>query len=140
MEIFVDSDVIISSLISKSGAAYMLLRTEAVVPIISSTSQKEIEIVQDRLQINEDGFKELLQKRLKVISLPTSIGKIKEIFKKYVLDINDTHIISGAKEAKVRFLITYNLKDFKIERIREDFNIIVLTPGQILQYLRSLKL
>lgn len=38
----------------------------------------------------------------------------------------------------VRFLITYNLSDYKIERIKDELGIIIITPGQLLQYLRSL--
>jgi predicted nucleic acid-binding protein len=139
MKIFVDSDVIISSLLSSSGAAYRLLHTDAVASVISSISQKEIEIVVERLGIEKRDFTKLSQDVLEIVQLETSVVAREQIFQEYVLDINDAHIVHGAKEAEVRFLITYNLKDFKIERIKEDFNIIILTPGQFLQYLRSLK-
>lgn len=139
MKIFVDSDVIISSLLSSSGASHVLLHTDMVASLISSVSHKEIEVVLERLGIDKQAFKKLSGERLKIISLPLAIEDIKKTYEEYVLDINDAHIVSGAKEADVRFLITYNLKDFKIERIKDDFNIIILTPGQFLQYLRSLK-
>lgn len=139
MEVFVDSDVVISSLLSSSGASYQLLHTDSVTHIISSFSQKEIEIVVERLSMNKNDFEQLLKERLKVIPLSTSAATVKTKFQEYVLDINDAHIVAGAKVANVRFLITYNVKDYKIERIKDDFNIIILTPGQFLQYLRSLK-
>ena len=139
MDIFIDSDVIISSLLSKTGAAYILLHTDTINPLLSSISQKEIEIVIARLDINKNIFIDLLRENLKVVPLLTSNNDIKKKFQEFVLDINDAHIVAGAKEANVRFIITYNLKDFKIERIKDNYNIIVLTPGQFLQYLRSRK-
>ncbi len=51
---------------------------------------------------------------------------------------NDAHIVLGAKQAKGKFLVTYNIKHFLVEKIREDVGIIVLTPAFLLQYLRSL--
>ena len=64
--------------------------------------------------------------------------EIKERYKDYVEDLNDAHIVAGAAESKAHFLITYNIRDFKIEKIKKDFDIIVLTPGMFLQYLRSI--
>lgn len=139
MEVFVDSDVIISSLLSTSGASYQLLHTDSVTHIISSFSQKEVEIVIERLSINKNDFEQLVKERLKIIPLSISAVTVKTKFQEYVFDSKDAHIVAGAKEANIRFLITYNVKDYKIERIKDDFNIIILTPGQFLQYLRSLK-
>ena len=139
MNVFVDSDVIISSLISQKGAAYLLLHTDTLTMYISSLSQKEIEIVLDRLNIAKNDFKNLIEKRLQVVSLMKSVSAIKKDFQRYVGDIHDAHIVAGAKEANVQFLLTYNMKDFKIEEIKEDFTIMVMSPGQFLQYLRSLK-
>ena len=48
-------------------------------------------------------------------------------------------LVYAAVQAHVRFIVTYNQKDFRSERIKDDFRIIVLTPGQLLQYLRSLR-
>ena len=67
-----------------------------------------------------------------------TIEEVKNEYKEYVSDIHDAHIVSGAKEAKVRFLISYNLKDYNLEKIKQDLNILVMSPGQFIQYLRSL--
>src|ERR1700716_489246 len=112
MEIFVDSDVIISSLLSKVGAAYALLYTDTVIPVISSISQKELEVVVNKLNISQDSFEELLKEKCKIVPLLLSNDTVKKTFKEFVLDSNDAHIVAGANEAQVRCLITYNLKDF----------------------------
>lgn len=139
MRIFVDSDVIISSFLSQLGAAYFLLGTASLQLFISSLSKKELETVVKRLGIKGDMLKTLIENNLEVIILSEPLPKIKESFRRYVLDENDAHILAGAKAAKADFLITYNVKDFKIDKIKKDLNILTLTPGNFLQYLRSIQ-
>ncbi|MDP3998511.1 MAG: putative toxin-antitoxin system toxin component, PIN family [bacterium] len=139
MRIFVDSDVIISSFISQSGAAYFLLSTTSLQLFISSLSKKELETVVKRLGIESNMLTTLIENNLKVTMLLESLSKIKESFKQYVLDENDAHILAGARASKADFLITYNVKDFKIDKIKNDLGILTLTPGNFLQHLRSIK-
>jgi len=139
MRIFVDSDVVISSLLSQSGAAHFLLNLPSLQFFISSLSKKELEIVIERLNIRGDVLTTLIENNLEVTILSESLNEIKESFKQYVLDEDDAHIVAGAKAAKAHFLITYNVKDFKIEKIKKDLNILILTPGNFLQYLRSIQ-
>lgn len=139
LQIFLDSDVIISSLISSAGAAYLLINNVKDLELyISNLSLKELEIVIERLNIEKNLLTELVSKRLQKVDLKGSSEKIKHQYKDYVLDIDDTHIVAGAEESQVRFLISYNLRHYKLDKIKEDFGIIVLTPAQFLQYLRSL--
>ena len=135
MRIFVDSDVGISSLLSKNGAAYLLLHHSRITPVISNISVKELKIVVKRLDIKEGSLDNLLQKKFKIIKLKRTI-KVRD-FIGCVKDVNDAHIIAGAKAAKVNFLITYNIKHFEVEKIKRDFQIILMSPGNFLQYLRS---
>lgn len=138
-KVFVDSDVIISSLISEKGAAHLLLNEQESNFVISSVSREEIEKVASRLGIEQNKLQVLVKKRLKIIKLAPDLKKIKSDFKNYTSDPSDTHIIAGASRAKAKFLLTYNLKHFKRQKINEDLGIVVLTPAQYLQYLRSLK-
>lgn len=136
--IFTDSDIVISSLISQTGASNLLLHHKNVACYISSYSTTELTRVVKRLNLKEDKLKTLINERLKKVKLRETIGKIKEEYKEYTLDSDDTHIVAGAVKAKAGFLISYNLKHFKIEKIKRDFNIKVTTPANFLQYLRSL--
>lgn len=81
---------------------------------ISDLSKIEIEEVVKRLTLNLKDLKNLVHQSLK---------------------LDDAHIIAGTKKAK--FLITYNLRHFKIDKIKADLGIIILTPADFLQYLRS---
>ena len=139
MRIFVDSDVVVSSLLSQLGAAHFLLSLTSIQIFISTLSKKELETVVERLGIGSDMLATLIKNNLEVVVLSESLSKIKESFKQYVLDENDAHIVAGAKAAKAIFLITYNIKDFKIEKIKQDLGILTLTPGNFLQYLRSIE-
>lgn len=126
MKIFVDSDVVISSLISTNGAAFQLLNSKNdLIKIISNLSQKELKIVMARLNID---------KPLPILEI-INIKNIKK-YSVYSTDPNDSHIVAGADQSKSRFLITYNLKHYKIDKIKQDLKIIVMTPGTFLQYLR----
>lgn len=53
-KIFVDSDVVISSLISEKGAAYFLLNEQKSKFVISNISKIELERIVSRLGIGED--------------------------------------------------------------------------------------
>lgn len=136
MRIFIDSDVIIASLLSSKGASSQLLRANNIEHCISSVSQQELQIVTKRLNIKDKLLRHVL-KKLEVVKLPDTIEIIQEKFARYINDINDAHIVAGASAANARFLITYNVKDFIINTIKGDFDIVILTPGMFLQYLRS---
>lgn len=135
MKIFLDSDVVISSLISDKGAAYLLVNQLKVEKFISNLSISELKQVFKRLNLDPDNL-ELTTKRFEMVKLK-QVRIIKKEFEDYVSDLNDSHVVAGAFQARVKFLITYNLRHFKIDKIKEDFNIIVLTPVNFLQYLRS---
>lgn len=137
-KVFVDSDVVISSLISEKGAAHLLLNEQKSKFTISNISKIELERVASRLEIEESRLQILVKTRLKLIKLTADLKKIKNDFKNYTTDPNDAHIIAGASRAKAKFLLTYNLKHFKKQKINENLGIIVLTPAQYLQYSRSL--
>lgn len=139
LRIFVDSDVIISSLISKKGAAHFLLdeKLSKVRFFISNISLKEQKIVARRLKINEKKLQNLVKKRLVVVQLKESIGQLKKKYQVYTTDLDDAHIVAGAKKSKAKFLITYNQRHFRKDKIKKDLSIFLLTPAQFLQYLRS---
>lgn len=134
---FIDSDVIISSLLSTKGASFFLFSQTKSKFFLSSFSIKELQIVIKRLGIEKHRLDTLVKKRLKTVVLKETKQKIEEKYQNYVFDQNDAHIIAGAVTAKVKFLLSYNLRHFKKEKIKEDFKIILLTPASFLQYLRS---
>lgn len=142
MNIFIDSDVVISSLLSSHGAAYQLFHQNhsGLSFFVSNISQRELHIVINKLKIDETSLKLLIEQSFTIVHLTDTIEAIKTSYKEYVKDINDAHVVAGSHKAQVRFLITYNIKDFKAEKIKRDFDISILSPGIFLQYLRSIKI
>ena len=137
MDVFVDSDVVVSSLISHTGAAYLLLTQSLIKPIITTLSLQELQRVVVRLNIAPQLLEELVRTHCTVITLEEPMEDLQKQYEHYVFDPFDAHIVAGAKRADVRFLISYNLKHFNIDKIKEDLDIRVMTPGTFLQYLRS---
>ena len=138
IRIFIDSDVIISSLHSKSGASHALCTKTNLQTFISNISHKELKLVVKRLKISQAPLENLVKNKLKQVNLGKDLKATKSQYKAYTTDQNDTHVVAGALKANAQFSITYNLRDYKIDKIKQDFGIICLTPGQFLQYLRSL--
>ena len=138
LKVFVDSDVVISSLISSKGAAFLLLNKTANLELfLSNASRLELEQVAERLHLDKQKLKNLADKRFTTIHLRETAGKLKTKFADYVLDSNDAHIVAGAVKANVQFLVSYNTKHFKADKLKEDFHIILTTPANLIQYLRS---
>lgn len=133
--VFLDSDVVISSLISKKGAAFLLVNNKEIIKYISNISLKEIKIVVKRLKLKN--FESILV-NCEIIKIKGDLDEIKNKYNKFVTDKNDAHIICGAKVSTANFLITYNLKHFNKDLVKQSLKIITLTPALFLQYLRSL--
>lgn len=136
-KVFVDSDVIVSSIISSKGAAFLLLDQQRVYYYISNKSHAEIKKVVERMNLDKKALSKLVKEKLKITKLEQSVDKIKGKYTEFVLDENDAHIVAGAVSTRADFLITYNQRHYKIEKIKRDFQIITYTPAQLLQYLRS---
>lgn len=139
IRVFIDSDVVVSSLISTSGAAYMLLyNTQEVQLHVSNFSVLELKKVVDRLQLDSEKLQKVISTRLATVTVRQSYKDVQKEFARYVRGVDDAHIVASTKEAKATFLVSYNIRHFESEKLKQDFQIILLTPGLFLQYLRSL--
>ena len=126
----------IFSLLSASGASFAIILSPNIEKIISKSVEMEVQIVSKRHGISVNKVEQLLN-NVKLNELKLSKSKITNQYSKYVLDEHDSHVIAGAIEVNAKFLITYNLKHYNIDKIKADFGIVVLKPGNFLQYLRS---
>ena len=94
-------------------------------------------VVIQRLGLDTSKLKILTKNKLRITKLQKNIKETIKNYKNFVKDPNDAHIVAGAVETRVNFLITFNLKDFEINKIKEKFDIKIMTPGTFLQFLRS---
>ena len=134
---FVDSNVVVTSLISHKGASYYLFWTTNQNFAISTLSVKEIRAVVKRLDLDMTALENMITKRLSVTKL-TALSELREKYLPYVSDPHDAHVVAGTVASKASFLLTYNVKHFNTNIIKRDFDVITLTPAQYMQYLRSM--
>lgn len=137
IQVFLDTDVIISALLSQTGASVIVIKNPKIIKIVSKTVQKEVNEVAKRLNIDNQKIEGII-KNIRVNSLNLTKNEILAEYKKFVSDKKDSHVVAGAKRLKLRFLLTHNLKHYQVDKIKAQLGIIVLKPGNFLQYLRSL--
>ena len=137
IKVFVDSDIIISSQISNQGAAYFLLYKADLELYVSNLSLTEFMDVAKRLKIKAGRLTSLIKTRFNKVHLKENLNEMERRFNHYTNDPNDIHVVAGAVLASVDFLLTYNVRDFEIDEIKKDFNLICLRPAQFLQYIRN---
>lgn len=139
IKVFIDSDVIISSLISQTGASNIILNNPHLKTLISNFSSEELERITNKLKIDKSKLEKLLKRKLEIIKLKLDRKEIIDKYSAYTNDISDAHIVAGAKISKAKFLVTFNVKDYKVQEILQELDIRVLRPGELLQYLRSVE-
>ncbi len=135
IKVFLDSDVIISALLSTRGASFEILNNLQITKFISESIKLEIKEVSKRLGINN--FNTKLLSNLEVIKINLTKERLVENYVPFVIDQEDSHVVAGAVKAKVNFLLTHNLKHYRVNKIKDQFHIITMKPGLFLQYLRS---
>ena len=139
IQVFLDTDVIISSVLSQTGASFKLINISKVKKVISIDIAVEIAQVTKRLNIKSDKPNAILR-NVKIANLSLFSQEVLKKYNDYVYDLNDSHVIAGAHLSKSRYLITHNIKHYKVNQIKDDFGIVVARPGNLLQYLRSINL
>lgn len=132
--VFVDSDVIISSLLSQKGAAHLITQENQIIRYVSSLGIIEQKEVVKRLGLELQKHDQIITAHFNLIQANPSETTA---YSQYTNDPSDAHIIQGAVISNAHFLATYNAKDFKIEKIKKSYNIQIIAPGQLLQYLRN---
>lgn len=141
IKIFIDSDVVISSVISSKGASNIVVQNKYnhLRSFISNFSYEELNRTADKLGIDKSKMEKILKNKFKLVKLKQGKEEILNKYGNHTYDIEDAHIVAGAVEAKSKFLVTFNTKDYKADKIYQDFGIRVIVPGELLQYLRSLQ-
>lgn len=135
IKVFLDSDVVISAMLSSKGASFEIIKNLQIKKIISKAVKTEAEEVVQRLQISDTNMQQIFRK-VEVIELKLEKARVAEEFVPYVFDEEDSHVVAGALKSTARFLLTHNLKHYRTEKIKQDFDIITMKPGMFLQYLR----
>jgi putative PIN family toxin of toxin-antitoxin system len=129
-KIVIDTNVFISSLLSKKGASYKILSnidSDKFIINISVPLIIEYKSVAKRksLKISKISIDDILD----FICANSIERKIHYLWRPFLKDPKDDMILELAVESESDFIITYNTKDFKGT---EQFGIIILKPNEFL--------
>ena len=134
--IILDTYVLFAGLYSSAGASFQVLRlidAGKINPVISTTLLFEYEDVLKR----EQAKLELSSKQVDIIlDNICALSKFQEIYflwRPYLKDPKDDHVLEVAVASETKTIVTYNLKDFKGV---DKFGIKVVTPGKFLEVMR----
>ncbi len=109
IKVFLDTDVIISALLSKTGASFEIIKNPKIDKIVSTGIEREVAEVAKRLKIDRKDVKGVL-KNCKTISLGLIKKNIINKYSNHVLDKEDAHVVAGADLSESKFLLTHNIK------------------------------
>ena len=134
--IIMDTNVLFAGLYSSTGASFQILRlidNRKIIPVISTTLLFEYEDVLKR----EQSELKLSHKQVDIIldnicSLST-FQQIYFLWRPYLKDQKDDHILEVAVASKTKIIVTHNLKYFKGT---EKFGIKAIPPGKFLEVIR----
>ena len=133
--IFLDSDVIVSSLLSTTGASFWLVNQSKDRIYISQAVLTEVKSTLSKLNLPTSKIETL--KSINIVVLGLSKPRVAEEYIPYVTDPHDSHVVAGAHKTKSGYLLTHNQKHFRSQLIKQELGINVLKPGKYLQFIRS---
>jgi len=124
--------VLYAGLYSATGASFKVLRlidAGKVMPVISTALLFEYEDVLRRKQSQLAITAQQIDIVLDNICVFSEFQKIYFLWRPYLKDAKDDHVLEVAVASKVKLIVTHNIKDFKGV---EKFGIKAITPGQLL--------
>ncbi len=131
--IIMDTNILFSGLYSSTGASYQILRllnAKKIKPVISTTLLFEYEDVLKR----EQTVLKLSHKQVDIVlDNICALSKFQEIYflwRPYLKDPKDDHVLEVAVASKTKTIVTHNIKDFKGVG---KFGIKAITPGNYLE-------
>lgn len=135
-KIIMDTNVLFAGLYSSSGASYQILQLiEAgrITPIISTTLLFEYEDVLKRKQKELCLSDNQIDVVLDNICALSEFQKIYFLWRPYLKDPKDDHVLEVAVASKAKIIVTHNIRDFKGV---DTFGVTALRPGKLLEVIQ----
>jgi putative PIN family toxin of toxin-antitoxin system len=134
--IIMDTNVLFAGLYSSTGASFQILKlldARRMRPVISTALLFEYEDVLKREQI----ILELSHKQVEIIldniCAFSKFQKIYFLWRPYLKDPKDDHVLEVAVASKTKTIVTHNLRDF---RGVGKFGIKAISPGNFLEVIK----
>ncbi len=132
-KIVMDTNVLFAGLYSSSGASHQILRlidSGRVQPVISTALLFEYEDVLKRKQADLALSDNQIDVILDNICALSELQKVYYLWRPYLHDPKDDHVLELAVASATKTLVTHNIKDFAGA---ERFGIAVIRPGKLLE-------
>jgi putative PIN family toxin of toxin-antitoxin system len=134
--IIMDTNVLFAGLYSSTGASFQILRlidTGMIKPVISTTLLFEYEDVLKREQTELKLSHKQVDMILDNICVLSKFQEIYFLWRPYLKDPKDDHVLEVAVASKTKMIVTHNLKDFKgVEKL----GIKAIPPGKFLEVIK----
>lgn len=135
-KIILDTNVLYAGLYSSSGASYQVLRAieEERIKIVTSTTlifeyEEILKRKQSKLELTDQQIEIILDNLCNL----SKFQKIYFLWRPYLKDPKDDHVLEVAVESHTKTIVTHNIKDFKnIDK----FGIRVITPKKLLKEIK----
>jgi predicted nucleic acid-binding protein len=138
LRVFLDSNALLSGLVSESGAARRVLDLAelGIIQVVLS----DLVIVEVDRNLQEHGFEHLLPLLrqyllgLKPHSQPDP-SKEKVLSAAQTINVKDAPILAAALEAELDYFLTFDTKHFKAPAIQKRVSFEIMTPSEFLESL-----
>ncbi|MCI5150369.1 MAG: putative toxin-antitoxin system toxin component, PIN family [Candidatus Electrothrix sp. MAN1_4] len=133
IKLIMDTNVLFAGLYSSTGASYQILKlidNDRITPVISTTLLFEYEDVLKRKQKELGLSGNEIDVVLDNICALSEFQKIYFLWRPYLKDPKDDHVLEVAVASKTKMIVTHNMKDFKGV---EKFGVTALRPGKLLE-------
>ena len=115
-KIILDTNVLFAGLYSSAGASYQvlgLIQNKTLKPVISTTLLFEYEDILKRNQTQLELTNPEIEAVLDNLCYYSEFQKIYFLWRPYLKDPKDDHILELAVASQVNTIVTHNLRDFK---------------------------
>ncbi len=137
MRIILDTNVLYAGLYSSDGASYQVLRAIErghVKIIVSTTLLFEYEDILNRKQAELGLSDQEIDAILDNVCDMSDHQKIYYLWRTFLPDLKDDHILEVALASHTQRIVTHNMKDFR--GITKAFGIQAITPKELLEEMR----
>ena len=134
--IIMDTNILFAGLYSSTGASFQILKrlnSREIKPVISTTLLFEYEDVLKREQTILELSHNEVDVILDNICALSNFQDIYFLWRPYLKDPKDDHVLEVAVASKTKTILTHNIKDFKGV---EKFGIKAITPGKYLEEIK----
>jgi len=134
--IILDTNVLYAGLYSSEGASYQILRAierGQIRIILSTTLLFEYEDILNRNKFELGLSEKQIEAILNNLCRLSDHQKIYYLWRPFLKDPNDDHILEVAVASQAKIIVTHNIKDFSgIDK----FGIKAITPNQLLKEIK----